>query len=1078
MNNSFQKTTKLGLAGRLTHLFLHNKVLAMLTIIVIVVWGVLSFIIMPKQYNPEIVAPAFMITTDYPNATSAEVYELITRPMEDSISELTKIDAISSQSFPGGRSVVIVKFDIGSNQENAKISLNQKLQDNVNLKPAGAMNSVVQAIDPDDVPIMDIGLTSEVYSESSLRKLAQDISNELKRINGVSKIAIVGGETNNLHVTPKSAELAVRGISLDEISGAIAGANNIYTTDTIKGEGRNAIININGNIQSKEEIAKLIVRSQNGVPVRLDDVADITYDAGEINHYVTLHKKDVSGQAVTHIALAKLKGVNATTVATMVEKRLQEIKNSIIPATVEVELLRNEGKTAGDEIGKLTFDLAKSIAIVALLLLVFLGMRNSLVASISIPLVLLVVFGLGLLWGQTVNRITLFALILSLGLLVDDAIVVIENIARYFRLYPNEDKKTVIVEAVNEVGSALSLSTITMALAFIPMAFVTGMMGPYMGPIPFFVPVSLLVSLVLSVTINPFLAYIFTASTIKKEKRPNIFLRAFAKVEYYYEKLLVYLLAEKKRYRNMMLWISVLFVLSIILPLTPLVPFRMLPKADRDQFYVYVDLPQGTPVEKTREYAEHISSMLLGENEVEAVEDFVGIAPVVDFNGLFRGSNMRVYEQQATLRINLTPHEERIVSSEEIARNFREMVGEYIASNPGLQVSVVEDPPGPPVLATFLLKIKGEDAQVRDAIAMDMSRQVENIKGVVDIDISNPDPALNYTYRINTQKAQLLGVSPQAIASTLRTAISGAPVGIYHADEKNKNYSEQEYIIVRLNQADRNSLSILESLSVIAQSGVAVPLREVLEASDQTFDMPIVSDERQKTTYVSGEMENRSVVYAVIDLLKNLRNYQINDRESKLIQWSLLGATYQDLASGQEYTIQIDGEWKLTLEVFRDLGIAMAIAIFAIYFVLATKVGSLNVPLLIMVSIPLGMIGVFPGFAALFLIKGTYFNATSMIGVIALAGLSVKNSVIFLEYLEPLREKGMPLAKALVETGRIRLLPIVLTSLTAILGSLTIISDPVWEGLAWALIFGLTMSTFLTLIVFPIVYYAVERKKW
>jgi multidrug efflux pump subunit AcrB len=503
----------------------------------------------------------------------------------------------------------------------------------------------------------------------------------------------------------------------------------------------------------------------------------------------------------------------------------------------------------------------------------------------------------------------------------------------------------------------------------------------------------------------------------------------------------------------------------------------MLPKADRDQFYVYVDLPQGTRVEKTKEYTDYINHYLLQQEAVKNVESFIGSASVVDFNGLFKGSGMRIYEQQATLRINLVSHEERDLSSEEIACNLRSYLNDYIQENPGLQISIVEDPPGPPVLATFLLKIRGDDAKVREAIAMDMAHQAEKIEGVVDLDVSRPDYIMNYTYKIDTQKAQLLGVSPQSIANTIRTAITGAPIGIYHVDEKNSSYSEQEYIILKLSEEERDDIDVLSSLSVMSQKGVMTPLAEIIEVSDESFDVPIVTDERQKTTYVSGEMENRSIVYAVIDLLGDLRDYKIEGGESKMKKWSLSGATYQDLETGKEYIIEIDGEWKLTLEVFRDLGIAMGIAIFAIYFVLATKVSSLNVPLLIMVSIPLGLIGVFPGFAVLFLIKGTYFNATSMIGVIALAGLSVKNSVIFLEYLEPLREKGVPLAKALVETGRIRLLPIVLTSLTAILGSLTIISDPVWEGLAWALIFGLTMSTFLTLIVFPIIYYAVERNK-
>jgi len=1077
MNKNPEELNKLGLAGKLTKLFLYNKVLAILTIIIIIVWGTLSFVIMPKQYNPEIIAPAFIIITDYPNASSDEVYELITRPMEDKISELTQIDTISSQSISGGRSIVTVKFEIGSSQEDAKISLNQKIQDNIGLKPLGAVNPIIKSIDPDDVPIIDIGLSSDIYSESSLRKMAYDIVDELKRTEGVSKVEVVGGRRTNLNIVLNGNELAARNISLDEISSAINANNNIYTTDVINGSDRNTVLNIVGNIENEEDLAKLVIKEQNGVTTRLRDIAEISYSEGQIDNYVLLRNRDSESKPVVHIALSKLKGKNATTVAEGIRENLEKMQSSIIPKDVSVYILKDEGKTASKEIGKLTFDLMKSIIIVAVLLMVFLGVRNSMVATVSIPLILLVVFGFGLFWGQTVNRITLFALILALGLLVDDAIVVIENIARYFRLYPKGDKKKIIIKAVDEVGSALALSTATMALAFIPMAFVTGMMGPYMGPIPFFVPVSLVASLILSVTINPFLAYLFTGSANIKEKKLNIFLRGFSKIEKYYERMLTYLLEEKSRYKSMILAIGIMFIFSVLLIFTPSVPFRMLPKADRDQFYVYLDFPQGTRAEKNKEYTTEIEDILFEDVNVKSVESFIGIAPVVDFNGLFRGSSMRESDDQSTIRVNLISHEDRDIESEDIARKFRKNVVSFKEKNPGVEIKIVEDPPGPPVLSTFLLKIKGVDQKVTEEIALDMAQKTQKIKGVVDVDVSKSDHILNYTYEINSQKAQLMGISSQSIVGALRMAVSGSNVGVYHANNREARHPEEEYVVVRLVQDDRDSIDSILSLAINSKKGDLIYLSEVLNISDKTFKEPIISDDRQKTVYVSGEMENRSIVYASIDLLMELKDYQLKDTETELVSWSLFGAKYKDISSGREYTVEVDGEWKLTLEVFRDLGVAMLIAIFVIYFVLATKIKSLTIPVLIMISIPLGLIGVFPGFALLYIIKGTYFNATSMIGIIALAGLSVKNSVIFLEYLEPLRESGMSLKEALVETGRIRLLPIVLTSLTAILGSLTIISDPVWEGLAWTIIFGLTASTFLTLVVFPIIYYMAQKNK-
>lgn len=1069
---------ELGIAGKLTHFFLHNPTLSVLVIVVIIVWGVISFAMMPKQYNPEIVAPAFTITTDYPNATSREVYEQITRPMEDKIAELQNIDGIMSQSIPGGRSVVTVKFEIGSDQEDAKILLNQKMQDNMLLKPIGAQDPLIRSIDPDDVPIIDIGISSsQTYSESSLRKMAFDIADELKKIDGVSKFDVVGGRTKQLSVKPRSAQLAAYHISLQEIMSVITSANGIYTSDMISSDERNFIVNVSQSISSPEEAKQLIVREVNGAFVRLGDVADISYDEGEITNYVNITGKDGDEKPVVHIALAKLKEANATSVSRDIKEKLETLHGSVIPADVAVTILRDEGEIAQNEIGKLTYDLIKSIMIVAILLMIFLGVRNSMVAAISIPLVLLVVFGIGLFFGHTVNRITLFALILSLGLLVDDAIVVIENIARYFRMYPQENKKKVIVFAVHEVGSALSLSTVTMALAFVPMAFVTGMMGPYMGPIPFFVPVALLASLILSVTINPFLALILTKQKLRSSK--NVFLRWFGIIEQKYAYGLDHLLAEKKRYRMTILIVMIVFVFSVILPFTPLVPFRMLPKADRDQFYVYLDLPSDAKSEKMHSVTRTVAQSLTQDQYVENVESFIGVAPVEDFNGLFRGSGQRIYENQATIKANLISHEMRDLKSEDIAQEFRLRTQEIISQYPDLTVRIVEDPPGPPVLATFLIKVTGKDDIVRESIAEDILVRVRSISGVDDIDISSPDYVLHQTYEINTDKAQQLGVTPMMIVQTLHTALSGTTVGIYHqSDASASRHVEQEHIVVQLSHDDRDALDMLSTLSVSTSHGAQVGIIEFLEKTDHSFDVPIVTDERNIVTYISGEMVGRSVVYAAIDLLTQLRTYSIPERESRLVHLSLFGAEYEDVVSGQRYEILIDGEWKLTLEIFRDLGIAMGVAIFMIYFVLAGKIKSFATPLLIMVSIPLGFIGVFFGFAILFVIKGTYFNATSMIGIIALAGLSVKNAVIFLEYLEPLHAKGYDLRRALVETGRIRLLPITLTSLTAILGSLTIISDPVWEGLAWALIFGLTVSTVLTLVIFPLIYYALMKDRW
>ena len=779
---------------------------------------------------------------------------------------------------------------------------------------------------------------------------------------------------------------------------------------------------------------------------------------------------------MVYIAISKLKGVNSTAVADAVIEKLEEEKKLSIPAEIKTQILHNEGATAHEEIFKLSLELAKSIAIVGAVLFLILGYKSALIVSLVIPLILFAVFAIGHLFGETMNRITLFALILSLGLLVDDAIVVVENINRYFRMKLGLSKREIVVRAVDEVGSALFMSTLTMILAFVPMAFVTGMMGPYIGPIPFFVPVALAASLVFAVTLNPFFAYVLHREKDDQEKI-NFIGRLIKKIEGLYARYIKILL-DSTRTRKIFLAATLFaIILSLSLPFLKIVKFRMLPKADKEQFYLYLDLPNGTSIAKTDLLSNELEKLILAQENVESVESFVGTSQIVDFNGLFKGSSFRTQENQATLKINLTHPEERKETSEEIASKTRD-ISEYFSQNhPNANIKIVEDPPGPPVLATLFIKVQGDDTEKITRIARDMKNIVSQEEGAVDVDTSIPEQNADKSYRINIQKSQLLGIAPSAINETLYLALEGLPAGSYHRQEKT-DYPEndQEKIIVRLKKDERAALENLHQLTIPDRNGNPIALTELLiEEKEAHSESMIYADNREKTVSVSAEMENRSVIYAVLDIFPKLLDYQLPATEETEISWNLFGVTYTDVRSGEKFSVMLDGEWKLTLEVFRDLGIVMALVMFLIYFVIAAQTESLIIPLLIMGSIPLSLIGVMPGFAALGFLKGTYFNATSMIGVIALSGLAVKNAIIYLEYLEPKLKSGVPLKDALIEAGRIRLLPIILTSLTAILGSLTIVSDPVWEGLAWAIVFGLTASTLLTLFVFPVLYYLYER---
>lgn len=1076
-NNKHEVEKKLNIAGKMARLFVNNRELNFLAMAFIVVWGIGSFILMPKAYNPDIVAPAFTIITDFPGATTNQVQELVSRPMEDVISQLPNIDQLTSYSFDGGRSIVMVQFEVGTSAENAKISLTQKLRDNEYQKPIGVNDYSISTLDPEDVPIITIALTSEKYSPQTLRKYAFDVADKLKLVEGTSKVEVVGGLKDNLQIKLDSDKLAQYHLTVSDVANMLRATNGIYLNEKLKNENDSLIVRIKGSITSAKDAGNIVLNADKNKPLKLSDVGEISEDPGEITSSVHISNKEDLGNDAAYITIAKIKGANISKVSKEIKEELVDIERQNEYSSINFQITRDDGETASEEISTLTKHLALSIVIVVIILMAFLGIRNSLIVAIAIPLTLLASFGVGLLAQQTVNRITLFALILALGLLVDDAIVIIENVHRTIKQNPGKNKSALIVQAVDEVGMGVFMSTITILLAFIPMAFVSGMMGPYMGPIPFFVSVTLVISLLIAFTINPALTGIF--SSHKSEEHENVFVKAIHKVENRYAKLIGILVSDPKKKKKVLIWAVSLLFASMLLPLFKVVQFRMLPKADKQQFYVYLDMPASTSFEKTLEISNELEKATLDSNDVKSVESFVGSAPISDFNGLFKGSFMRSGENQATLKINLTHPKERKETSETLAMHLRKKLqNEVISKNADAKIMVVEDPPGPPVRSTFFLKVQGEDMALLENVARDIENMASQIRGIVDLSNSSSQRGFEKQYQIDIEKALHLGIAPAQIMETLHISLSGSNVARFSAQQNfQSREAEQQFVNIQLAKDDRKKTDDLSKINMRTPSGEMIPVSELLIEKPLSTQSQITSDEREKVVYVSGEMSDRSVMYAIIDLAMKLFNYKLPDENGKIVSWSPLSVTYEN-GIGQKVSVKLDGEWKLTLEIFRDLGTAMGVALLLIYFVLVIQLRSAITPLLIMATIPLALIGVLVGFAILALTKGTFFNATSMIGVIALAGIVVKNAIIYLAYLDELKEKNMPLNEALMEAGRVRLLPILLTSLTAILGSLTIIADPVWEGLAWAIIFGLSVSTMLTLIIFPLLYQTFEGKKW
>lgn len=1073
---------KLGIFGRIAKVFVMNEKLTLLLMIFLFSWGIFSFALTPKQYNPNIVAPAFQVITEFPGATENEIFELISKPMENVVMDIDGVDVVMSESHDGGVSILIIKFFVGEDMEESKIKLQQKFNSNMNLRPLGSSVPLIKTIDPDEVPILVLGIKSSFYNQIELRRFSLKLRDHLKVVPGIANIDIKGGQKRQLSIWIDPQKLNTYKISVLDLEGLIRRNNIRVLSSKFEDANQKFPIEVDGAIHQKEDLENLIVLADDERVIYLKDIADIQNGAGEIQHFTSLQKKGNPIEDVVYLSVAKKKGTNIIKVADDLLESLNEAKEELIPAHTSISILRNEGETASNEINGLIINLFQAIVIVGFILFLFLTKRPAFIVAIVIPLTLAVVFGAGFLAGQTINRITLFALILSLGLLVDNATVVVENILRNLKKDKNLNRQHIVIKAVDEVGMGLFMSTVTTVLAFIPMAFISGMMGPYMAPIPFFVPAALIASLFIAFSINPWLSYrLLSREEDKTKKISHYFKKIKEKIRSIQSRLIswyrniLYILLHNKKVRTSTLAVtSVIFLLVMMLPVFQVVKFRMLPKGDREQFYLYVDLPENVLLEETRKITNRISSFLVNQDYVNSVQSFVGIYPVIDFNGLFKGAEGRTGEYQSTLKINLVHHNERPITSESIVFGLREKIQNFLGDNPDIKFKLIEDPPGPPVKSTMLAKIQGEDYDALNNIARDIERIFKEVKGVVDIDTTIEFPGAQISFQIDKEKASRSLVNTAQIAETLRLYFEGSKIGLIH----NSKALEEEFIFLQLKKVFRDERSDFDHIYIKNKQGDLVALSSLVKQVEVGRSGVLRRDDRMNTVYVYAEMGNRSVTYATIDVFKKLFDYKLPSGKGYIKNFSLFGANYSDEASGKSYRIEWGGEWELTLEVFRDLGLAMMVAMFLIYFVLVAQFQSFKTPLIIMGTIPLSMIGVMPGFAILGQVNGLYFNATSMIGVIALAGIVVNNAIILLEYLNGLRMKGYTAEMALIEAGTTRIRPILLTTATTILGSLTIIGDPVWAGLAWSIIFGLSVSAVLTLVIFPILYFIFEGKEW
>jgi multidrug efflux pump subunit AcrB len=1049
---------KLNISGKITQYFINSQ-LTVLLMAATAVLGLFALWFTPREENPQIVVPAANVMVMLPGASAKEVEELVSKKLEAKLWEIPGVEDVYSVSM-NSMSVVTVKFFVGQDKERSLVKLYDKLMSNMDVSPPGTSQPLVKPIDVDDVPVVAITLSAAPgadYDDARLRLVADHVLDELRKVPGVGNTAVIGGRSRQVRVMLDPLRVSGYGLSPLQIAGAINVSNaNLLSGDLEQGN-KKLTLETGGFFEKSDDVKNAVIGVANNRPVYLGDVADVSDGFEETvkltriaftNNHVEQHgvnavEPATGEQPAVTLALAKRQKLNAVKISKEILAKLDELKKTQIPPGVMATVTRNDGKTANDAVNELVFHLTVSIVVVIVLLFFTLGWREAAIVALAIPLTLFITLAVGMVAGQTINRITLFALILSLGLLVDDAIVVVENIHRHYKLQQHSRLQGAIL-AVNEIGMPTILATFTVVLAFIPMAFVTGMMGPYMMPIPFNVPVAMITSLFVAFIVTPWASYRLMSADHGETAPPALEETRIYKL---YHKVLAPLLSKPALRKAFLGVIALVFLVTMSFPLLQWVKFRMLPKANKNTFLVSIDMPAGTVLEDTDRVARAMGDYVRRVPEVKDYEAFVGTGSVMDFNGLLRGGAFREASHFADIRVNLIDKEERKRSSGDIVLAIRPDITK-LAQEYGANIKLVEDPPGPPVRATVVAEIYGPDYAKQREIARNIKALFAQTDQVVDIDDSVKERQDKYRLVVDKEKAALMGISTEQIVQTLRLSVAGMAISTLHKPESRTPVS----IMLRLPKGDRSGLSDMDKVYLTGPQGSQVPLSSIIRIVPAEMDKAVYHKNLEPVTYVYGEMGDRSQVYAVIDMMQYL--------------WK------HPLPGG--YTIKWDGEMKLTLDVFRDLGAAMGVALIAIYLLLVGRFRSFTIPTVIMASIPLSMIGIMPGFA----MTGVYFSATSMIGVIALAGIVVRNSIVLLEFILDKKQEGMPLVQALIEAGAIRTRPIVLTAAAAILGSAVIVTDPVWSGLALALIFGMLASTALTLVVIPVFYYIVEKKNW
>jgi len=1059
---------KEGFAGKIAGAFIKSKLTILLMIAFLLIGGYSTFLI-PREEEPQIEVPIADIMIGYPGAAPREVETKVVAPLEKIVSNIKGVEYVYSTTMKG-QAMLIVQFYVGEDVERSLVKLYNEIMKNMDKMPQGVTMPLVKTRAIDDVPVLGITLWSEKYDDYQLKQMGEALTNEIKKIPDVAAINILGGRSREVKVVMDKNKMAENHVDFLSVSRQMQAGNMQMASGNLLKQDTSFAVETGNFLSSAAEVANLVVGVNGQKPVYLKQIATVT-DGPEVPaQYVFFGKgkEDTSKilrsayPAVT-LSIAKKKGADAMHLSEQILNKVNQLKKDLIPNEVHLTNTRNYGESASEKVSELLFHLFIAIVVVTLFVMLAMGWRGGLVVFLSVPVTFALTLFAYYFLHYTLNRITLFALVFITGIVVDDSIIIAENMHRHFKM-----KKLPFLQAalyaINEVGNPTILATFTVIAAVLPMAFVSGLMGPYMSPMPIGASIAMMLSLIVALTLTPYLGYIFLREKEGhgNEKAP-VSLEQTGIYKMYYSTINPMLKSRWKRWTFMISIIVVLFA-SLSLFYFKAVAVKMLPFDNKNEFQVVIDMPEGTTLEKTAAVTDEIASYIATQPLVVNYQGYVGTAGPISFNGLVRHYDLRKGDNVADIQVNLIDKSDRKKQSHQIVKEMRAAI-QLIAKKYNANVKLVEVPPGPPVLSTIVAEIYGPDYDQQVAIAAEVKNRLQHTADVVDVDWRVEHDQPQYDFEVDKEKAMQYGVAPAQVVAVMNAALSGQNTGTLHSPDA---YS-QVNIKLQLADADKSDLSALKNIKVINQQGMAISVGDLVTIHRNIKEKSIYRKNQKRVIYVTAEMAGKmeSPFYAISKISDSLKTLKVPAGYSLKEEY-----THQPEME-DNYTLKWDGEWQVTYEVFRDLGIAFLVVIIIIYMLIVGWFQNFTVPIIMLAAIPLSLIGIVIGHWMM----GAYFTATSMIGFIALGGVMVRNSVLLIDFINIRLAEGIPLKQSIIEAGAVRTTPILLTAGAVALGAVVILFDPIFQGLAISLMGGTVTSTFLTLLVVPLLYYRMMRKK-